>query len=85
MQGRKTRPIGVEGKHRAIAISATPKRRPIQGIARQGQTGWHNSVAVGIAGSRIFSLKREIRGRESMQGHKTRAIGVEGEHGAIAR
>ena len=34
MQGRKTRAIGVDGEHRAIAISAAIFRRPIQRVAR---------------------------------------------------
>src|SRR5258706_7568883 len=78
MQVRKTGTIGVDGEDRAITQTAARKRRPIEGVARQKQAGIRSgSVTVG--------KKRTGPGRETMQVRKTRAIGVNGEHRAIAR
>src|SRR6266446_2620060 len=75
MQGGKTRAVAVDGEHRASAPTAARQRGPIQGVARQNQSGMRiSSIAVGISTR-----------RKTMQGGKARPIGVDLEHCASAR
>src|SRR5258705_394597 len=71
MQGRKTCAIGVDDEHRATAKAVVTALRPIQGVARQNQS------LVGVVVRNAC--------RETMQGRKTRVIGVEGKQCAISR
>ena len=71
MQVRKTCAIGVDGEHRAFARTAASIRSPIEGVAREDQSGL-----------RISSV---VPASEIIQIRKTRAIGVDSEHGALIR
>ena len=60
MQVCKTRAIGLNGEHRAIARTAAWRRRAIQGIARQYQSGLRRS-SVAAAG-KIIQVRENLRG-----------------------
>src|SRR5947208_3597911 len=79
MKSRKPSAIGVEIEHRAAARTAAFCRRSIMGDAGYNQSGIRISAVV--AGIRIRTRKC----RETMQGRKTRSIGVDLEHRAIER
>ena len=66
VQDRKTRAIRVEGEDRATAICAAPRCRPIQGVARQNQSGTRKSSVAAAS--------------ETIQVRKARAVGADGEH-----
>ena len=74
MQVRKTRAIGVDGEHRAIARTAAIVAVPYRVLPDKINPAFGES-------RRCWPC----RGRETMQVRKTRAIGVDGEHRAIAR
>ena len=79
MQVRKARAIGIDGEHRAVARSAaTHCAVPYRVLPDK------INPAIGLAPSLLVLVTRS-RCRETMQVRKTRAIGVDGEHRAIAR
>src|SRR6266699_6155876 len=81
MQGSKIRAIDVDLEHRALSRAAALRRRSIQGVVRQNQTGKRkSSVAVGTNTVRINANRRE-----TMQVRKPGAIGVDCEHRAVGR
>src|SRR5437667_10650448 len=71
MQARKTPAVSVDLEHRSSARTAAKLRRPIQSVARQNQSGKRQSSVAAV--------------NKTMQGRKTRAIGVDREHRAIDR
>src|SRR6266446_1171044 len=80
MEGRKIRAIDVDLEHGALSRAAALRRRSIKGFVRENQTGKRkSSVAVGTDSVRINANRREI-----MQVRKPGAIGVDGEHRAVA-
>src|SRR6266581_527352 len=73
MQGCKTPAMRVHLEHRAIARTAALLRRPIQGVARQNQSGNRkNSIAVGIlTGRNMPSRRKTMQGRKGLRRHPT--------------
>src|SRR5438105_3161087 len=78
MQGRKSAAIGVESEHRPTVRIAPTACSPIQGFARQNQSGKGKS-SVAVRGG------NDVRCAESMEYHKAFTVGLNFEHRATPR
>src|ERR1044071_785607 len=73
----KTSTVGVDSEDRSASPLPAPYSHPVNGVARQNQSGSRaNSIAIGIT----------ITGslRETVNGEKTCAVGLDGEYRAIS-